>query len=152
MCCWPLPLTVTLTVLVLPSTVSVTVQTEPAGMSEYVCEWLPVAPAAMSKLGVRAAPLQLVTMVTGPCLPAAVPAMVFVTTSDPGASKSAVASTMVVSVPDWDRMSFCASEAPPSYRYTLPAGTAATAVASICADDAPVDLSHMCWPSGTTAP
>ena len=34
--CWPLPLTVTPTVLVLPSTVSVTVQTDPAGMLLYV--------------------------------------------------------------------------------------------------------------------
>ena len=58
---------------------------------------------------VRAVPSQTVWMVTGPCLPAAVPVMVFVTTNEPGVSKSAVASTMVVRVPVWDRMSFCAS-------------------------------------------
>ena len=60
----------------------------------------------------RGVSLQAVWMVTAPCWPAAGPAIVLVTTSDPGLRNSAVALTVAVSVAVLARMSFCAEEGP----------------------------------------
>ena len=76
-------MTVTLTVLVLPSSVSVTVQSEPAWMPLNVFDGDPVAPAAMSKVPTVPS-LQLTAMLTWPWLPAAGPVISFVTIRSPG--------------------------------------------------------------------
>ena len=63
--------TVAVTVAVAPSAVSVTVHTEPAGMPSKLCDTLPAGvPAAITKSGDRAVPLQTTWMVTGPWWPA----------------------------------------------------------------------------------
>ena len=80
----PSPVIATVTVVVDPSLVSVTVQTVPAGRSSMVVEVSPVAPAGMMMSCSR--PLSQDTCsTTSPCCPAADPVIVLVTTSDPGA-------------------------------------------------------------------
>ena len=79
-----LPSTTTDTVEVCPSTVSVEVQTAPAGMGLYSCEYTPGGlRAGMTKSGVTVAAVSVhsVWMVTAPWVPASVPAMVLVTSS-----------------------------------------------------------------------
>ena len=66
-----------------PSGPAVALQTEPAGMPGYVCDWTPVAPAGMSSVGDSACPLHDAVTVTGPCWPAAGPVMFLVTVSEP---------------------------------------------------------------------
>src|SRR3954471_982190 len=68
-----LPVVVTATVGVEPSAVSATVQALPAGMSGYVLDSDPVAPAAMMKSGVDASGPQSTWMVTGSWSPAEFP-------------------------------------------------------------------------------
>src|SRR4051794_28815691 len=84
----PLPLLTTVIVPVWPSCVSTTVQTEPPAMPVYVCDGVPVAPAAMTNGGcsVVASPLdrQVTVIVIWPCCPAPGPVIVLVTVSDPG--------------------------------------------------------------------
>ena len=76
--------------LVLPSSVSVTVQTDPAGDVAVGLGRVPVAPILMVKSGVKAVVSQTVWIVMAPLVaPACGPVIVFCTTSDPAASKSA---------------------------------------------------------------
>src|SRR5690242_1390362 len=79
------PVTSAATVLVCPSAVSVATQVEPAGIPVYGGEdTVPAAvPAGIVKSGVRGVPLHSTEIVTGPCSPAASPAIVLVTTNEP---------------------------------------------------------------------
>ena len=77
--------TCTLTCSVAPSAVSVTVHTEPAGMPSKLCDTVPARVlAGITKSGDRAVPLQATWMVTAPWWPASGPAMVLLTSSEPG--------------------------------------------------------------------
>ena len=79
-----LPITCTLTSLVAPSAVSVTVHTEPAGIPSKLRDTRPARVlAAITKSGDSAVPLQATPMVTGPWRPASGPAMVLLTSRDP---------------------------------------------------------------------
>ncbi len=96
--CCPLPVCSTLTVVVCPSALSVTVQDELAAIPVYVLETVPPsAPAGITK-SPSAAPLQVTPIVTSPCLPAALPVIVLFTTSEPGTSVY-VSVTVTVAVP-----------------------------------------------------
>ena len=67
-----------------PSAVSVTVHTEPAGIPSKLRDTRPARVlAAITKSGDSAVPLQATRMVTGPWRPASGPAMVLLTSRDP---------------------------------------------------------------------
>ena len=80
------PLMTTATVDVWPSTVSATVQSAPAAIAGYSFETLPASVFAGITKGASALPSHVGTIVIAPCFPAAAPAIVFVTTSEPGTS------------------------------------------------------------------
>ena len=72
----------------MPLTISVTVQTAPAGMFSYVFETVPAAvPAGITQSGVRLSGVSSHTtwIVIGPCCPAPSPLIVLWTISEPGA-------------------------------------------------------------------
>ena len=71
------------------------------------------APAGMMKSGLVTPSSQSTLMTTRPCDPAAGPAIVFFTTSEPGARNSAVPRTVVVKVPVLARIRCWASLTPP---------------------------------------
>ena len=80
-----------------------------------MCDWVPAgAFAAMVQSGVRAASLQ--THVDGDraLVPGGRAVDRLCHLREPGASNSAVALTTVLNVAGWDKISFWASEAPPS--------------------------------------
>src|SRR6478752_6341880 len=81
-----LPVVVTATVLVEPSSVSVTVHTVPAGMSSNVAGSGEVAPDGMVTSVTRKQTQKSMWMVTRPSSPADGPSMVLVTVTEPGAN------------------------------------------------------------------
>src|SRR6478735_5405300 len=101
----PDPSTWTVTVLVCPSWISVTVHLVPTGMLSYVMDCVPVDRAGMSNGSPIRAPPQRTLIVTAPCCPAAGPVIVFCPINEPVWVNRALALTVVVSVASCARMS-----------------------------------------------
>ena len=119
--CRPLPVTPTSTVLVLPSTVSLTRHVAPAGMPSYVRDEVPDAPRRITKSG--RAPVsrsQLTAIRTSPCSPAADPLIVLCTTSEPGGGIAYVSVIPTVASP------------PAGIVTSRPLPLTATVTASVC--------------------
>ena len=119
---------VTLTRSLAPSTTSITVHTLPARMSSTSRGGVGGDPA-----GYAIEPLEPSVHVTASATPlrcgAPGPLTVFVTSRSPTSYAVAVAWTVVETVPDWARISFCAACL--VGRYTLPDGTVTAAVAEM---------------------
>jgi hypothetical protein len=98
--------TVTVTLLLLPSIVSMTLHDAPSGRLLYVCErWPATAPAGITKTGDCCTPLHVTVIWISPWNCAPSPAMVLVTTSEPVGKNSAVAVTVEDSVASSERIS-----------------------------------------------
>ena len=114
------------------------------------------APAGMTKSLLATPSLQSTWMTTADCHPAAGPAIVLVTTSEPGARNCAVAWTVVVNVADLARMSFWASVTPgvvAGVEIDVAGGNRRLCFAwSTAVEDPPVERNQIFWPDGTVVP
>src|ERR1700722_4874520 len=80
---WPLPTVATATVLVSPLAVSVTTQLELAAIPAHICGYVPAAVCCAIVHSPRSVPLQTASIVIGPWLPAAGPAITLFTVNEP---------------------------------------------------------------------